>query len=98
MNGFGDMSPYVLNISFLGIKAEILLHALEAQGIFVSTGSACSSNKPMPSHVLSAMGCSREEIMGAVRFSFGADIDEGDIDTVVSVLEKEVGNIRKYMR
>lgn len=98
VNGFGDMSPYVLNISFLGIKAEILLHALEAQGIFVSTGSACSSNKPMPSHVLSAMGCSREEIMGAVRFSFGADIDEGDIDTVVSVLEKEVGNIRKYMR
>lgn len=98
VNGFGDMSPYVLNISFLGIKAEILLHALEAQGIFVSTGSACSSNKPMPSHVLSAMGCSREEIMGAVRFSFGADINEGDIDTVVSVLEKEVGNIRKYMR
>lgn len=98
VNGFGDMSPYVLNISFLGIKAEILLHALEAQGIFVSTGSACSSNKPMPSHVLSAMGCGREEIMGAVRFSFGADIDEGDIDTVVSVLEKEVGNIRKYMR
>lgn len=98
VNGFGNMSPYVLNISFLGIKAEILLHALEAQGIFVSTGSACSSNKPMPSHVLSAMGCGREEIMGAVRFSFGADIDEGDIDTVVSVLEKEVGNIRKYMR
>ena len=98
INGFGDMSAYVLNVSFSGIKAEILLHALEAHGIYVSTGSACSTNKPMPSHVLTAMGDSREEILGAVRFSFSADITEEDIDKTVSVLKTEVANIRKYMR
>lgn len=98
INGSGEMSPYVLNVSFLGIKAEILLHALEAHGIYVSTGSACSTNKPMPSHVLTAMGDNRDEIMGAVRFSFSADITEEDIEKTVFVLKTEVENIRKYMR
>lgn len=97
-NGSDDnYSPYILNVSFVGIKAEILLHSLESEGIFVSTGSACSSNKPMPSHVLTAMGCSREEIMGAVRFGIGFDITEDDIDFTASVLEKKVAEIRKYM-
>lgn len=98
INGGGKMSPYILNVSFLGIKAEILLHALEPHGIFVSTGSACSTNKPMPSSVLTAMGCKREEIMGAVRFSFGAELDESDIDFAAECLKKEVSQIRKYMR
>lgn len=98
-NGSGtDYSPYVLNMSFLGIKAEILLHSLETHGIFVSTGSACSSNKPMPSHVLTAMGCSRGEIGGAVRFSFDDNITETDIDTVIAAVCEEVTKIRKYMR
>lgn len=98
-NGSKDnFSPYILNVSFVGIKAEILLHSLESAGIFVSTGSACSSNKPMPSHVLTAMGCSREEIMGAVRFSIGYDITDDDIDFTISALESKVAEIRKYMR
>lgn len=98
-NGSDDaFSPYILNVSFVGIKSEILLHSLESDGIYVSTGSACSSNKPMPSHVLTAMDCSREEIMGAVRFSFGADISEDDIDFTVTTLSKKVAEIRKIMR
>ena len=98
VNGSGDMSSYILNVSFLGIKAEILLHALEAHDIFVSTGSACSTNKPMPSKVLTAMGRSREEIMGAVRFSFNKELTLEDIDKTIAVLKTEVFNIRKYMR
>lgn len=98
INGEGEMSPYILNVSFVGIKAEILLHTLEAYGIYVSTGSACSTNKPMPSEVLTAMGCKREEILGAVRFSIGQDVTEADIDEVIEILKKEVKNIRKYMR
>lgn len=98
INGAGNVSPYILNVSFMGIKAEILLHALEAHDIFVSTGSACSTNKPMPSHVLTAMGCKKEEIMGAVRFSFGDKISTEDIEKVVGVLKQEVLQIRKYMR
>ncbi len=88
-------SGYVLNVSFLGIKAEILLHSLETHGIYVSQGSACSSNKPMPSHVLAAMGCNKKEIEGAIRFSFESDFD---MDFVIEKLTEEVANIRKYVR
>ncbi len=93
-----DFSPYILNVSFLGIKSEILLHYLESEDIYVSTGSACSSNKPEPSHVLKAMGKSMEEIMGAVRFSFSSDMTKEDIDKTISVLTEKVSEIRKYMR
>ena len=98
INGEGEKSPYILNVSFIGIKAEILLHALENHGIFVSTGSACSTNKPMPSPVLTAMGLKREEIMGAVRFSLSDEISEDDIDKTVMAVKKEVENIRRIMR
>ncbi len=96
INGNDDNSGYILNVSFMGIKAEILLHSLEAKGIYVSTGSACSSNKPMPSAVLTAMGRGPEEIKGAVRFSFSGE--DFDTDYVVRVLMAEVENIRKYVR
>ena len=86
INGEHDNSGYVLNVSFRGVKAEILLHSLERYDIFVSTGSACSTNKPMPSHVLSAMGCAKREIDGAVRFSLGNDLKKEDIYEVVSAL------------
>lgn len=91
-------SGSVLNVSFLGTKAEVLLHSLESRGIYVSTGSACSSNKPMPSHVLTNMGKSKKEIDGAVRFSFGKDITENDIDECIKALKIEVAQIRKYVR
>lgn len=98
INGEGTLSPYILNVSFIGIKAEILLHALEAHEIYVSTGSACSTNKPMPSHVLSAMGCGNVEIRGAVRFSLDSNISRQDIDTVTEKLKQEVDFLRKVMR
>ncbi len=96
VNGTAGNSGYILNMSFPGIKSEVLLHSLEAKGIFVSTGSACSSHKPQPSHVLTAMGVKREDIEGAVRFSF-CDADF-DADFVVSVLKEEVEKIRRYVR
>lgn len=93
-----EQAGYILNVSFVGIKAEILLHSLEMHDIYVSTGSACSTNKPMPSHVLTAMGCTREQINGAVRFSFSEELTMQDIDTTVEALIKEVATIRKYVR
>ncbi len=96
VNGTAENSGYVLNVSFAGIKSEILLHSLEAKGIFVSTGSACSSHKPQPSHVLTAMGVERKKIDGAIRFSFSDE--DFDADFVVSVLKEEVEKIRKYVR
>ncbi len=96
INGTGANSGYILNVSFPGIKAEILLHSLEAKGIFVSTGSACSSNHPSPSHVLTAMGKSSEDIRGAIRFSFSEE--DFDADFVADTVCKEAETIRKYVR
>ncbi|MCH5185144.1 MAG: cysteine desulfurase [Oscillospiraceae bacterium] len=89
---------YILNVSFLGIKAEILLHSLEKHGIYVSTGSACSSNKPMPSRTLTEMGASDKETTGAVRFSLNADITKEDTDFCIEKLKEELSVIRRYMR
>lgn len=98
INGSAEYnSGSVLNVSFIGIKAEILLHALEAHKIYVSTGSACSSHKPQPSRVLTAMGLSKKEIEGAIRISFDDSITMEEISAAAAVFEKEVGNIRRYM-
>ncbi len=88
----------VLNVSFAGIRAEILLHAMEAHGIYISTGSACSSNKPQPSHVLTAMGCSAADIQGSVRFSFCMSNTIEEMEETAAALEKEVAAIRKVVR
>ena len=90
-------SGSVLNVSFTGIKAEILLHALEAKKVYVSTGSACSSHKPQPSHVLMAMGLAPKEIGGAVRISFDRLTTLEEITEAASIIEKEVASIRRYM-
>lgn len=99
INGCDEYSSgNILNVSFVGIKAEILLHSIERKGIYVSTGSACSTNKPMPSHVLTAMGCTPEQITGAVRFSLDKALTEKDIDDTIACLKEEVATIRKYVR
>lgn len=90
-------SGSILNASFVGIKAEILLHAAEARGVYVSTGSACSSHKPQPSHVLTAMGLSAKEIGGAVRISLDPTTTEDEIDEAARILIEEARNIRRYM-
>lgn len=79
-------SPFILNISFGGIKAEVLLHHLETRNIFVSTGSACSSRKNIHSHVLKAAGYKPEIIEGAIRFSFSSFNRIEDVwDTVEAI-------------
>ena len=62
--------PGILSVSFPGLKGEVLLHFLEQQGIYVSTGSACSSGKKGHSHVLTAMGLPETRLEGTLRFSF----------------------------
>ena len=90
-------SGSVLNVSFIGIKAEILLHSLERHEIYVSTGSACSSHKPQPSHVLLAMGVSKNAVDGAIRISFSQKITEEEIRFAAERIADEVKNIRRYM-
>lgn len=94
-------SPYILNVSFLGVKGEVLLHTLEQDGIFVSTGSACASGrngKKTGSHVLKAMGLTHEEIEGAIRFSFGAFNTYEEMEEVVDKVASAVQRFRKLGR
>jgi len=63
-------APHIINISFPGFKAEMLLHNLEERGIYVSAGSACHSRHPEPSHVLTAIGLDQGTAAGSLRFSF----------------------------
>ncbi len=88
-------SPYVLNISFLGVKGEVLLHYLEDKGIYVSTASACSSNTKDTSHVLKAIGLNDSEIDGTIRFCFSYENTYEELDYTVEVLKKSVEEIRK---
>lgn len=85
-----NASPYILSVSFPGLKGEVLLHHLEENGIFVSTGSACSSRKKLRSHVLTAMGLPGDVIDGAIRISFSAGNNESEIDTLVEALKEIV--------
>lgn len=85
----------VLNISFLGVRGEVLLHVLEEEGIYVSTGSACSSNHKGQSHVLQAMGRSPKEIEGAVRFSFSRYNRPEDMDIVADKVKTAVQRFRR---
>ena len=87
--------PSVLNISFLGTRGEVVLHTLEQSGIYVSTGSACSSNKKGKSPVLTAMGLSEKEIEGAIRFSFSEENTIEEMNYVLAKLKEAVMRFRK---
>lgn len=90
-----SFSPYILNISFLGVRGEVLLHYLENKEIYVSTGSACSSHGKGKSHVLKAIGLNNNEIEGAIRFSLSHLNTKNDINYVVEELKKSVEDIRQ---
>lgn len=89
-----DRLPHIANIGFAGAEGEGILYGLDAEGICVSTGSACTSGVADPSHVLRAMGQSHVEALGAVRFSLGYDTTEADVDRLLNVLPRVVRELR----
>jgi cysteine desulfurase len=92
-----NISPYILNVSFVGVRAEVLLHLLEEKDIYVSTGSACSSRhiSTKGSHVLNAIGLSEKEITGAIRFSFSSFNTIEEVDYVIEVLKNSLTFLRR---
>ncbi len=90
--------PNLLSVSFLGIRGEVLLHMLEEQSIYVSTGSACSSNSKSKSKVLTQIGLTNDEIEGTIRFSLSKFNTKEEIDYVMTHLVKSVAYIRKVMK
>lgn len=96
VNGHPDERlPGVLSVSFPWVDAEMVLMNLDILGISVSSGSACSSGSPEPSHVLLAMGRDRQQAAGAVRFSLGRDNTDGEIDRTVDALEQVLQRLQE---
>ncbi len=92
-------APHIVSVSFRGVRSEVLLHALEEKGIYISSGSACSSNKKLPvSSVLKEIGMEKELLESTVRFSFSAFTTEEEIDYTLEQLQSIVPMLRRYMR
>ena len=90
----GQCCPSILSVSFLGTRGEVLLHTLEQFSIYVSTGSACSSNKKGQSHVLTAMGMKDKEIEGTIRFSIGRFNTIEEIEETIEKMAMAVSQFR----
>jgi cysteine desulfurase len=84
----------IVNLCFAGVDGEAVLHELDAAGVSVSTGSACSSGEQGPSHVLTAMGLRPEDAHASVRFSLGTDTQDADIDYIAEVTPPIVERLR----
>lgn len=93
-----DGAPHIVSVSFAGVRSEVLLHALEEKGIYVSAGSACSSNKPSVSQTLKAIGVKKELLGSTLRFSFSFETTEDEIAYCIQELEKLLPVLRRYVR
>ncbi|MEF9960404.1 MAG: cysteine desulfurase family protein [Niameybacter sp.] len=89
-------APHILNVGFDNVRAEVLLHALEQYQIYVSSGSACASNKVAKSGTLAAIGLKDQALDNAVRFSFSLETTKEDLDYCMDVLKKQVTLLRKF--
>jgi cysteine desulfurase len=87
--------PNISNLSFADVDGESLLIALDLQGIAVSTGSACASGSLEPSHVLTAMQLTREQVRGSLRISLSALTTREEIDDALAALEETVTRLRE---
>ena len=94
-----ESAPHIVSVSFIGVRSEVMLHTLEDRGIFVSAGSACSSNKQKNvSATLKGIGLKPEEIDSTIRFSFCYETTKEEIDYAVDVIKENIAMLRRYVR
>lgn len=93
-----DFAPHIVSIYVKNVRSEVLLHALEDKEIYVSAGSACSSNKPAPSRTLLAIGSPKEVVESTVRISFSSLNTKEEIDYVVENLKTIVPMLQRFVR
>ena len=91
-------APHIASISVEGVRAEVLLHALEEKGVYVSAGSACASNKPAISETLKAIGLKKELLDSTIRFSLSIFTTEEEIRYAVASVSEILDTLRKYTR
>lgn len=93
-----DGAPHVVSVSIQGVKSEVMLHALEEKGIYVSAGSACSSNHPAPSATLKAIGIEKQYLDATLRFSFSLFTTEAEIDYTIQCMRELLPTLRRYTK
>lgn len=98
MENIRETAPHIISVSFEGIRSEVLLHALEDRKIYVSAGSACSSNHPKISGTLKAIGVKKELLDSTLRFSFSIFTTEEEIIYTIDELRGIVPILRRYGR
>lgn len=100
VNGHKDhrSAPHIVSVSVSGVRSEVLLHALEDREIYVSAGSACSSNKPAVSRTLESIGLKRDLLESTVRFSFSVHTTKEEIDYALEAMAELVPMLAKYQR
>ena len=91
-------APHILNMSFPGVRGEVLVNALSERGICVSTGSACSTHKKGQNRILAAMGITGARAEGAIRFSLCPFNTLEEIDTASAALTEQVAFLRRFRR
>ena len=97
-NALDVSSPYILNVSFEGLRGEVLLHTFEQNGLYVSTGSACNSKKKSYSHVLMAIGLDEKLLDGAIRFSFSSLNTEDEAIKAVEIVKESIKFLNRIMK
>jgi cysteine desulfurase len=95
---FPQGAPHIVSISFEGVRSEVLLHALEDRGIYVSAGSACASNHPAISETLKGIGVQKQLLDSTLRFSFSVYNTEEEILYTVNVLRELLPMLRRFRR
>lgn len=91
-------APHIVSVSVAGVRSEVLLHALEEDGIYVSAGSACAARKPQPSVTLKAIGVEKPLLESTIRFSFSVYTTEEEIDYTLRAMYGKIPILRKYTR
>ncbi|MDO5100778.1 MAG: cysteine desulfurase family protein [Eubacteriales bacterium] len=90
--------PQIVSLTVKNVRSEVLLHALEEEGIFVSAGSACSTHKRSPSRSLTGIGLTAEEAQSTIRVSFCMDTTIEEIKLLIQALQKLVPMLRLFIR
>ena len=93
-----ENAPHIVSVSVDGVRAEVMLHALEDKEIYVSAGSACSSNKPSVSHTLKSIGLKPSLLDSTIRFSFCVDTTMEEIDYALDAMKQMIPMLQKYTR
>ncbi|MBE6010336.1 MAG: cysteine desulfurase [Lachnospiraceae bacterium] len=91
-------APHIINACFSGVRSEVLLHALEDKGIYVSSGSACASHHPSDKSTLMEMGYPKEVTDSVIRFSLSLNNTEEEIETVIAALKELLPVLRRFKR